>query len=322
VPDSRDPNPKRLDIPGTILSAVALSGLIFGLIQGGNWGWTDPSVIGSLIGFVVLVALFILWERYTDHPMLEIEFFRSSRFSAGVGTVSIMALALMGLTFGLTLYMQFVKDYSALETGLRFVPLAFGVFTGAGSADKIVSRLGTTRVIVAGFIGTAILGALASFWQVDTAYWQLGLMFFGLGFSLGYIAAPATEAVMGALPEAKAGVGSAMNTVSRLVASSIGVAALGSALSTIYSSSFEKASSAITGLSSDIIETARDSVGAAVTIAEKLPPDTGNALALAARESYMDGWQVMAFVTCGISIIGAGIVLKFMPPRHDTISEE
>ena len=126
---------------------------------------------------------------------------------------------------------------------------------------------------------------------------------------------------MGALPEAQAGVGSAMNTVSRLVAGSIGVAALGSALSTIYSSSFEKASTTITGLPSDIVKAASDSVGAAVTIAEKLPIDMGNALALAARESYMDGWQVMAFVTCGVSVIGAILILKFMPPRHETISD-
>ena len=319
IPDSRDPNPKRLDLSGTILSATALSSLVFGLIQGGNWGWTDQAVIASLAASVVLVTLFILWERHTKHPILEIGFFRNPRFSAGVGTVSMMALALIGITFALTLYMQFVNGYTALETGVRFVPLALGIFIGAGSADKIVSRLGTTRVIVTGFIGTAIIGALASFWRVDTAYWQLGSMFFGLGFFLGYIAAPATEAVMGALPEARAGIGSAMNTVSRLVAGSIGVAALGAALSTLYSSSFEKAAAAIDGLSPEIAEAASDSVGVAVTIAEKLPPGIGDALALAAKESFMDGWQVMAFVTCSISVIGAIFVLKFMPPRHEPL---
>jgi len=322
VPNSRDPNPKRLDFAGTMLSAAALSSLIFGLIQGSNWGWTDPAVTGSLAGSIALIILFIIWERYTTHPMLEIGFFSNLRFSAGVGAVSMMSLALVGLTFSLTLYMQFVNGYTALETGIRFVPLALGIFIGAGSADRVVSRLGTTSVIVIGFIGTAIIGALASFWQVDTAYWQLGSMFFGLGFFLGHIAAPATEAVMGALPEARAGIGSAMNTVSRLVAGSIGVAALGSALSTIYSSSFKKAISAISDLPAEIAAAASDSVGAAVTIAEELPPGMGNALVLAARESFMDGWQVMAFVTCGMSIIGALLVLKFMPPRHEPIRTE
>jgi EmrB/QacA subfamily drug resistance transporter len=321
VPDSRDPEPKKLDFPGTMLSIGALSCLIYGLIQGGNASWMDSDVVGTLVGSLALIALFVLWERHTSDPMLAIGFFRSRRFSAGVGAVSMMSLALVGLTFSLTLYMQFVNGYNALDTGLRFVLLALGIFIGAGSADRIVSRIGTTRVIGFGFLGTAIMGALASFWQVDTAYGQIGAVFFGLGFFLGYIAAPATDAVMGALPEARAGIGSAMNTVSRLVAGSIGVAALGSMLSTIYSSNFKSVASTIEGLPGDIIEAASDSVGAAITIAGDLPPAVGDALALAARESFMDGWRVMAYFTCGLSVIAVVLILRFMPPRHEPLSE-
>ena len=254
-----------------------------------------------------------------DHPVLEVEFFKNPRFSAGVGAVCLMALAMIGITFGLTLYMQFVQGYTALETGIRFVPLALGIFLGAGSADRVVTRFGTTSVIVLGFIGVAIMGALAAFWQVDTAYWQLGLILFGLGFFLGYIAAPATDAAMGSLSEARAGIGSAMNTVGRLVAGSIGVATIGSALGTVYSSSFQKAAAAISELPAEVIDTASDSVGVAVTIAQQLPSGLANNLAMIAKDSFMDGWQVMAFVTCGISVIGAIVILKFMPPRHELI---
>ena len=249
--------------------------------------------------------------------LIRIEFFKNPRFSAGVGAVCIMALAMIGITFGLTLYMQFVQGYTALETGIRFVPLALGIFIGAGSADRVVTRLGTTRVIVFGFIGTAIMGALAAFWQVDTPFWQIGLILFGLGFFLGYIAAPATDAVMSSLSEARAGIGSAMNTVGRMVAGSIGVAIIGSTLSTVYSSSFDKAAAAITGLPTEITNAASDSVGVAVTIAQQLPANLGDILIQIANESFMDGWQVMAFVACGISIVGAIIILKFMPPCHE-----
>lgn len=317
VPNSRDPNPKRLDLPGTIISAAGLASLVFGLIQGGKDGWIDPIVIGTLAGSILFFSLFILRERYTAHPLIEVDFFKNPRFSAGVGAVCMMALAMVGVTFGLTLYMQFVQGYTALETGIRFVPLAIGIFIGAGSADRVVARFGTTRVIVSGFIGTAIMGALAAFWQVDTAYWQLGLILFGLGFFLGYIAAPATDAVMGSLSEARAGIGSAMNTVGRIVAGSIGVAIIGSALSTAYSSSFGKAIMALPGLPDEITKAASDSVGVAVTIAQQLPPNVADALTTVARESFMDGWQVTAFVTCGISIIGAIIILKFMPSQHE-----
>jgi EmrB/QacA subfamily drug resistance transporter len=321
IPNSRDLNPKQPDFPGTVLSIVALSGIVFGLVQGGSWGWTDPGVLGALIGGAILLALFILWERHSSHPMLELGFFRRARFSMGVGAVSLMAFGQMGITFGLTLYMQFVNGYTALETGIRFVPLAVGIFIGAGSADRIVARIGTKKVIATGFVLNTIMLVLASFWQADTAYWQLGLIFFGTGFALGYIAAPATDAVMGALPEAQAGIGSAMNTVCRMVAGSIGVAIIGSILNTVYTSSFKDAVTSIAGLPAQVVETASDSVGAAIVVAQQLPAEAGGAMAEIARTSFMDGWQVMTLISAGIGIIGVLLTIKYMPSRHEAIEE-
>jgi EmrB/QacA subfamily drug resistance transporter len=258
IPNSRDQNPKRIDAPGTLLSMAALSTLIFGLIKSNDWGWTDARVIGSLGGGIVLVAAFILWERHTAHPMLEVHLFRNRRFSAGVMAVCLMSLGLVGITFALTLYMQFVKGFSPLQTGVRVVPLALGMFIGATTADRLVRAVGTTKVMLVGFLGIAAVGAIASFWEVNTVYWQLGVVFACLGFSLGYVAAPASDAVMGALPEARAGVGSAMNTVSRMFSGSLGVAVLGSILSSIYSSSFNRAISGIPGVPHEIIGPASD----------------------------------------------------------------
>jgi len=321
VPDSRDRSAKRLDLPGTLLSIVALSSLIYGLIQGGKASWTDSDVIGTLIGSVVLIVLFILWERRTRNPMLDMAFFRSARFSGGVGAVGMLGLAMMGLAFVLMLYLQFVHDYSALETGLRWTPFALGVLVGAGSAHAFERRLGTARVIGMGFFGMAIMGALASFWQVDTAYWQIGAVFLGFGLSMGWIGAPATDAVMGALPESRAGIGSAVNNVARLVTGSIGVAALGSLLSTIYTSHFSDAVTSIAGLPDTVVAAARESVGAAVTIAGTLPPTVGDGLALAARDSFMAGWPVMAYFTCGMSAIAGLLVLRYMPREHESLPE-
>lgn len=322
IPDSRDPYPKRLDLPGTILSITALATLVFGLVRGGDLGWTDPAVISCLAVSIVLIIGLVLWERHTNHPILDIGFFRHRRFSVGIGAVSITGVGMVGITFALTLYLQFVQGYTPLETGIRFIPLALGLFVGGGSSDKTVARFGTTRVIALGFLLMIILGALASLWQVETAYWQLGLFFFGIGFSLGYIAAPATDAVMGALPEAQAGVGSAVNTVMRMIAGAIGVAALGSALNTIYSSSFDKAIATVNGLPSEIAKAASDSVGAAVTIAEKLPAGVGDTIAQIAKESFMDGWQVIAFVVCGVGVLGCILTLKYMPPWHESQLED
>ena len=317
IPNSRDPEPKRPDFLGTVLSAASLSGIVFGLIQGSRWGWADIGVVSALAGGFTLLALFVLWERHTDHPMLELGFFRNPRFSIGVVTVSLMALGQMGLNFGITLYMQFVNGYTALETGVRFIPLALGIFIGAGSADRLVSKIGTNRVMVIGFVLNAVMLVLASFWQTGTDYWQLGLIFAAMGFALGYIAAPSTDAVMGALPEARAGIGSAMNTVCRMVAGSIGVAIIGSILGTIYTSRFEQAITTVAGLPEKVIEAASDSVGAAVTIAQQLPASVAETVTEIARTSFMDGWQVMVLISGGISLIGAILTAIFMPARHE-----
>ena len=199
-----------------------------------------------------------------------------------------------------------------LMAGVRFAPVAVGILFGAGSAGRLVSSLGTKRVMLSGFAGTIAMVILASFWQVNTPYWQLGLIFFGFGFFLGYIAAPAADAIMGALPKARAGVGSAMNSVARMVAGSVGVAALGEVLNDIYASSFDKAAAGL-HLPPEVVALARDSVGAAVTVAGKLPAEVGNSLVQMARQSFMDGFHSMAIISCVICAVGALVVLKTMP---------
>lgn len=322
VPNSRDPKPKPLDIPGTLLSTAGLAALVFGLIKSNDWGWRDPAVIGTLCGSAVLITLFILWERHTLQPMLDMSLFRNRRFAAGVFSIVIMGLALFSLSFCNTLFMQFVKGYSPLQTGLRYIPLAFGVLIGAGSSDRIVRRIGTSRVMFIGFLGTAALSVIFSFWKPGVPYWQIGLVYGGLGFFLGYITAPAATAIMEALPEARAGVGSAVNSVFRMVSGSVAVAVFGTILTNIYSSSFSKAVSAVPNLPAEVIKPAGNSVGAAVTIADKLPEQIGQVLSTIAKNSFMDGWQVMALVTCGMCVIGGIFVLSYMPAQRETGNKE
>jgi EmrB/QacA subfamily drug resistance transporter len=324
IPDSRDSNPRKLDIVGNILSLGGLSALIYGLINGSSRGWTDTQVLATLFGSVVLIALFVLWERRVSQPLLEISFFRNARFSAGIGVLIILGLGLNGFQYVLTYYMQFVKGYNALETGLRYLPLALGILVGAVMADNAVKRLGTKWVMAIGFIGTAILFILVSRFTTDSPFWQLGTELFFSAFFLGNIIAPVTDAIMGALPKAKAGIGSAMNTVFRMVSGTIGVAALGAALSSVYASNFLKSVASIPGLPAALVKKASDSVGVAIGIANsgQLSPALASALSQTAKQSFMDGWQTIAIISCAIFVVGAIIVLKFMPARHEPAPQE
>jgi EmrB/QacA subfamily drug resistance transporter len=323
IPDSRDTNPRQLDIPGNILALAGLSLLIYGLINGGSKGWTDPQVLGTLIGSAVIITLFILWDRRAEQPLLELKFFKNARFSAGIGIIIILGLGLNGFQYVLTYYMQFVKSYTALGTGVRYLPLALGLLIGAVSSDTFAKRLGGKWVMLSGFIGTAVMLFLTAMFKVDSPFWQLGLYLFLEALFLGFIIAPVTDAIMGALPKAKAGIGSAMNTVFRMVAGAIGVALLGAVLNSIYSSNFTKAAANM-GLPDVLLQKAADSVGAAVGIANsgQVPAALAGPLAQTARQSFMDGWQIMAYISCAIFIIGAFIVLKFMPAHNIPIPDE
>ena len=324
IPDSRDINPRKLDIVGNILSLAGLSALIYGLINGGSRGWTDTQVLTTLIGSVVLIALFILWERRVSQPLLEIGLFRNARFSAGIGVLIIMGLGLNGFQYVLTFYMQFVKSYNALGTGLRYLPLAIGILLGAVMADSAVKRLGTKWVMVMGSVGAAIMFIFISRFTIDSPFWQLGTEVFFLSLFLGYILAPVMDAIMGALPKAKAGTGSAVSTVFRMIAGAIGVAVLGAILSSIYASNFLKSAAAIPGLPEALVKKASDSVGAAVGIANsgQLPPALASALSQTAKQSFMDGWQTMAIISCVIFVVGAIVVFRFMPAHHEPMPQD
>lgn len=320
VPNSRDPEPSRPDIQGTLLSAIALFLLVFGLIKSSDWGWTNPGVLASLAAAIVVGFLFILRERKTGNPMLDLALFRNARLSAGSGSMAIMTVSMFGLLFAFTMYMQFVKGYSAMETGIRFLPVAFGYAFGSMSSNRSVARFGT-RVVVAGFAGMAVLSPVIAFWQTDTSYWQIGLFLFLLSFFMGNIMTPSLNAVLGAVPKSRAGVGSAIGNVSFQVGGALGVAALGSALSSVYNSSITAVLASVASLPAQVADIAGSSVGAAVTVAASLPDGVRQRLLQIAGESFMDGWKVVLLIICAVGIAGAVLTLKCMPSndiRSDT----
>ena len=147
VPESRDPHPVPLDIPGAVLSISAVTILVFSIIEAPVRGWADGLVLAGFAIGAILVAVFVYWEIQTDHPMLNLAFFRNPRFSAGAGAISIGFFALFGMVFGMTQYLQFVQGYTPLEAGLRMVPVALGMAAGAGLSHRLVARLGTNKVV-------------------------------------------------------------------------------------------------------------------------------------------------------------------------------
>lgn len=319
VPDSRGDRPRRLDLFGNALFLAGIASLIYGLNNAGSHGWTDPVVLATILSSVVALGVFVLWERRTAEPLLDMSFFRSTGFSTSLAALGILYFCFVGIHYLFTFYMQSVKGYTPLETGERLIPLAVGGLIGSVISDRVATGLGIKRAMSLGFVGQGIVLSFVAFLTIDTPFWQVGAELFFLGLLNGCAIAPIRTMLMGSLPRAKAGIGSAMNIIPTYVMGSIGVAALGSLLTSIYSNHFLKAVASIPGLPATVADKASNSVAAAVGIAGsgQISSDLATPLAQAAKHSFMDGWQIVAIVISIVSVAGAAICQWVMPGRSD-----
>ena len=318
VPESRDPQPGSFDLLGATLSTAGFSILVYAIIEAPEQGWTSGLVLGSLAASVALLGFFLWWERRIKDPMLDLGFFRSARFSVGTAAVSIAFFALLGGIFALTQYLQFAHGYSAIEAGAVMSPIALGLMMGAGSSSKAVRKLGISRVVAAGLIGLALLLALTVLWEPDTGALTLAAWFFGLALAMGWIMAPATDAVVGAVSAAKSGVASATNTVARMVAGALGVAVIGSLVSSFYSNDVE---GSLGALPPQAQVAAEDSIGAASAIAAQLPADAASGLLATTGDAFTQAMGFGLLVAAAVAASMAVVVLRFLPARDPVAAE-
>ena len=265
VPRSSDPGAVRLDPVGAVTSLVALSSLLFGIIEGPARGWTSPLVLAGLAVAFIVGAGFVAWERRTPHPMLPLSLFSQRRFTVGAGVNTMAFLVLIGFWFLLVLYVQFALGYSPLQAGLATLPDAVGGMLVAPLTPRLVSRFGGARVMTAGFAVLTVSFGLLALADPTTGYGFLAapITLAGVGLSLTTI--PATSDIMATTPLAKAGVGSAVNDASREIGAALGIATLGTLSTVIYRRSVE-----LDALPASVAEAAADSPGAALEIAAGL----------------------------------------------------
>jgi EmrB/QacA subfamily drug resistance transporter len=313
VPSSRDPEATPLDLKGAALSMVAISALVYSIIEGPAVGWTSGLVLTGFVAAIAFGAAFVLTELRTEHPMLNLSFFANRRFSGGATAISIAFFSLFGVIFLLTQYLQFVQGYTALEAGLRTAPIAIGMIIGSATSPRLAERFGTTRVVAGGLLLLAALLTTFTFLTPTTPYWALGLGLVVMSTGLGTIMAPSTDAVMGAVPLAKAGVASATNDVARQVSGAVGVAVIGSAFNSAYSSNV---AGSLTQLPAEAAAAAGNSIGAAMKISSQLPEQAGAALATAARQGFTDAMGVAVVIAVAAALVGAFLVYRFMPADH------
>ena len=326
VSTSRDPSAHKADLPGLVLSSAAMALLTYTLIEAPEHGWGGGrSVVGYLIA-AVLFAVFVLRERAADEPMLDISLFKDFRFTAASGSVTVVFFGLSGFSFMITQYFQFFKRYGPLSTGVHLLPVALAVGVMSVLGTKLAVSLGTKQVVTVGMLCLTAFFAWVSTASAATSYLEIaGQMVLG-GSGVGLVSAPATEAIMGVVPKAKAGVGSAVNDATRLLGSTLGIAVIGSVYASIYRNHVAHRLPA--AIAPHLTRTARDSVGGALNVATSTSlgghPGLGNAVHAAASSAFFDGFHASLLILAILSGLGGLMTLLLLPahPASPSDSEE
>src|SRR6185437_1657395 len=217
----------------------------------------------------------------------------------------------------------FLKGYDPLSTGVRLLPVASFVAISSILGTKLAVRFGTKLIVACGLFLMAAFYLWVSTSSVTTGYGTIAAQMIVLGTGMGLTSAPATEAIMGVVPKAKAGVGSAVNDATRLLGGTLGVAVIGSVYASLYASRLTSALP--TGLPAGVARTAHASVGGALTLADNLLHSGHPALAAAIRDAasaaFFHGFHAANFVAAGIAAAGAVMALALLP-AHPTVSSD
>ena len=315
VPESRDPSVPRIDRYGFALSVAALGTLTWTIIEAPEHGWGSATTIVGFGLAAVLVLAFVLVERAVEHPMIDVTLFLDRRFSAACAAVTVAFFALFGFVFLITQFFQFVRDYTPLETGLRFLPVAFALATASIVGGQLAPRIGTRLVVAPGL---ALLGG-AFLWisvEADVAYATVVVpQMVMLGVGIGLVSTPATESIMQVLPPARAGVGSAVNDATRELGGTLGVAVVGSLFASQYA---DRLLALVEGRApAEVAERAADSVGFAEAAAAQVP-----GLSAAVDTAFLDGFGTACTIVGILCLVAAVVGFVALPKdRYDPLAE-
>jgi EmrB/QacA subfamily drug resistance transporter len=322
LPKSKDPSHPRLDLVGAALSIVGLMSLVYGIIEGPTEGWTSTKILAAFAVAIVVLATFAWWELKSTHPMLNLSVFENPRFSAASSGLMLIFFAMFGATFLLTQYLQSIMGFSALKAGAALLPWAGVMLVVAPLSARLAERYGSKLVIGTGLSFATLSLVLMSTLPAQNISYVTDVLprLVLLAIGMGLVMAPATESIMGSLPRAKAGVGSAMNDTTRQVGGALGVAVVGSVMLSAYSGRVGTAlTDAKLPVSADLISQARQNLSTALAIAtdKHVPAGVQTKLVTEINNAFVSGLHRGVLVAAVATLLGAIIVFRFLP-AHGT----
>ncbi|MEV4453864.1 MFS transporter [Streptomyces mirabilis] len=321
VPPSKAEKMGEIDYVGGLLSIVTVGSLVYATIEGPHFGWGTGPITAAVVAGLGLPA-FVAWELRHPHPMLDVRKFKGRPFSGSMLSVLFFFFGTFGSIYYATQFLQFVLGYNALDTGVRLLPLAGAVFVGAAVTGRLAPKLGVKPVVGTGMVvGTAGVFLLTRV-ESGSTYTDFLAPLLLLGFAIGLSLSPATDTIMGSFPESELGVGGGANDTALELGASLGIAVLGSLLATSYK---DKLTDLVGGhLPAAAMDTAKDSVGGGLAVAEQVAknpgggPQQAQTLIGAVQESFAHAIAHTSLISGVIMAGGTLIVLAVLPGRRAT----
>jgi MFS transporter, DHA2 family, multidrug resistance protein len=322
VTESRAKVRPSLDPVGFILSSVGLTALTYGFIVSSTDGWGSVTVLGSLAFAIGLLSLFIVWDRRRSRPFLDLRLFANRTFSSALGAVTAVFFAMFGVSYLVSQYIQFVQGADPFAVGIRFLPSAISSLLGSNVAPRLTVRFGLRAIMVAGMaLVTGGLITLATL-TVASGFLTVGLAFSLVGFGMGLVIAPASNAIVGTLPADKVGAGSGLRAMVQLLGGAFGVAIVGSLASGVYRSQIDKAfAGPLRHVPAGSRESIGNQIGEVAGVAAKLPPALGRAATEASNQAFVSGLRLSALVAIGVMLVAIVSAVIYVPSRVPLTTE-
>ncbi|HVM66419.1 MAG TPA: MFS transporter [Acidimicrobiales bacterium] len=304
VPATSDPAAPRVHIPGSVLSVLAIGGLVLGITEGPERGWLNPLTVVALLGGAVALVAFVVTSLRADEPLLDPRLFRDRRFAAGTVSVFLQFLAMMGFFFLFLQYLQLVRGYGTLEAALAVVPVAVAMMPASTAAARLTARY-DNRVVGAGGLALSASGlALLSQLTATSSFWAvlIGMVITGVGLGLGMT--PATNTIVQSLPPGKQGLASAVNDTSREMGGAFGIAILGSAFTAGYRSHISQGLHRLPAIAA----AAKGAPAAALAVAPRLGPQSQE-LVHNTKAAFMSGQREALLIGTLSLLVGVAFLL-------------
>jgi EmrB/QacA subfamily drug resistance transporter len=312
APNTSDPDHAHIDVPGAVMSGLGIGGLVLGIIEGAEKGWTSAMALGGLGVAAVGLTGFVLWSLRSRNPLLDPRLFKLRGFSAGSIGIVCQFLAAFGFFYVGLQFLQLMLGYSPLKSALALLPMAALVMPVSQLSPRLVVRFGVRAVMVTGLLMLATGFLVLAQLDPSSGYLSFlgGLAIFGVGMALS--STPATTAIVSSLPAAKQGVASAMNDTTREVGAALGIALLGSMYSGGYQDSVD---GAVGQLPAEASHAVSESAAAGLQVAHQIGGDAGANLADAVRVAFIDGLSSALTIGALVLVVAAAMVFAIAPRR-------